>query len=90
MRNRIAIFQYDFAIQSYTKNLIISLAEAGYKVDLFTTYDSTWRNLVDVREFNNKNIETYIQGDYPLRAIRVAFKAINIFRNSPQIGRAHV
>lgn len=82
MRNRIAIFQYDFAIQSYTKNLIISLAEAGYKVDLFTTYDSTWRNLVDVREFNNKNIETYIQGDYPLRAIRVAFKAINIFRNS--------
>jgi len=81
MRNRIAVFQYDFPIQSYTKNLVISLAEAGYKVDLFTTYDSTWRNLINIRELNDKNIETHIQGDYPLRAIRVAYKVNNIFRN---------
>ncbi len=79
MRNRIAVFQYDFPIQSYTKNLIISLEEAGYKVDLFTTYDATCQNLVNLKEFNNKNIEIYIQGDYSLRAIRVVFKALNIF-----------
>lgn len=79
MKNRIAVFQYDFPIQSYTKNLIISLEEAGYKVDLFTTYESTCQNLVNLKEVNNKNIEIYIQRDCSLRAIRVAFKVLNIF-----------
>lgn len=80
MRNRIAIFQYDLPVTSYTKNLIIYLAKAGYNVDFFITYYSTRLNYVDIRELNNKNIKSYIQGDHPLKAMHIIYSISRKFR----------
>lgn len=65
MKNRIAIFQYDFSIQSYTKNLIISLAEAGYEVDFYTNCNSFNQSFVSIKELeNNKSINIHILGEF--------------------------
>ena len=57
--HRIAIFQYEWPILSYTINLAMKLAESGYLVDYFTKDCSL--NFADYNQLKeNKNVFMYV------------------------------
>lgn len=57
---RIAIFHYEWPLQIHTINLVVKLAEAGYKVDLFNKDFEGWdRNLIDIQKLNFENIHYF-------------------------------
>lgn len=59
-RSRIAIFQYKSPLGTYTRNLIFSLAEAGYIVEVFFDHSCLYDNLVEIESLKTKkNIVFY-------------------------------
>jgi glycosyltransferase involved in cell wall biosynthesis len=67
---RIGIFEYDWSMYSFIKDLVIKLAEAGYKVDIFHkdpninldfTNPEQFRHYSNVRYFNLNTSNTLVQ-----------------------------
>jgi hypothetical protein len=58
MNKRIAVFQYDWPLQSYSRDLLIKLSEEGFHVSFFY-YKIFEYNLVDTTEFEKRKIELF-------------------------------
>ncbi|MCP4714410.1 MAG: glycosyltransferase family 4 protein [Deltaproteobacteria bacterium] len=53
-KKRIALFQYNWALQSYSRDLACKLAETGYHVDFFINNYCFKRRLIDLASLSDK------------------------------------
>ena len=83
MTKRIAVFQYDCPLQSYTRDLLVKLREEGYVVS-FLSYDAIDRKLVDSAPFENVGVDVRVFEDIGKVLFRVRKRwgllASNVYR----------
>lgn len=57
---RIGIFEYDWSLYSFIRDLVVKLAEAGYKVDIFQKNPSVSLDFTNSEEYKNySNVRYY-------------------------------
>lgn len=87
-KKKIAIFQYEWPLNSFTRNMVVSLANYGFTVDLFY-FNHDHNPLVSWEEMKaDKNVKIYDYGNYPENSIvfKLLEKCISRFRHgSPNI-----
>jgi len=83
-RPRIAIFQYEWPLQSHSKDIVEKLSENGYEVDFFY-FDASKHNFIKISEKRNLRIHLcekipFILYQHPFFLFNIFFKVLNKFR----------
>ncbi len=83
-KTRIAIFQYQWLLQSYSRDFALALAAHGYVVDFFVDHLSTSVGYIDLNNFSAANLSVHVTerpGRWPLLR-RIVSKAARVLRKA--------
>src|SRR5271156_898106 len=78
---RLAVVQYSWPLQSYSKDFVLGLANHGYKVDFFVDVGAASRKLVDLGAFNNPGVEVHLLQGFSENSGQSATSSIRRWRS---------